>query len=126
MNKDVKDNKTSNTILGRDSEFEGNIKFFGTLLIQGGFKGTISGEGTVSIDTYAVINSDIHASEVNISGTVYGQLSAENKIHVFSSAKIYGDIEAPDIQIEKGSMIKGKCQTHKIDLPNKEERAILN
>ena len=117
---------TSNTILGKDSDFEGNIKFFGTLLIQGAFKGKIYGEGTVTIDKDATIRSDIHASEVNVHGTIFGKMSAENKIHVYKSAKIYGDIEAPAIQIEKSALIKGKCHTHKIDLPNEEELAIIN
>ena len=39
----------TDTILGRDSEFEGDLKFYGTLLIDGSFKGNITGEGTISI-----------------------------------------------------------------------------
>jgi cytoskeletal protein CcmA (bactofilin family) len=97
MYKKNKDIKASNSILGKDSDFEGNIKFFGTLLIQGAFKGKIYGEGTVTIDEDATIRSDIHASEINIHGTIFGHVLAENKIHLYDSAKVY--IQESSLQV---------------------------
>ena len=47
MKKRKKPRKKTDTILGRNSEFEGNLKFYGTLLIDGSLKGKITGDGTI-------------------------------------------------------------------------------
>jgi len=118
--------KTSNTILGKDSEFEGNMKFIGTLTIEGTFKGNISGEGKIIIGLDGVVRANLLASDVVIYGKIYGRASAENKISIYSSGMIFGDIKAPEFQIEKGSIIKGKCITANIDRTDEEEVDIIN
>jgi len=117
---------TSNTTLGRDSEFEGNMKFIGNITIEGSFQGNISGEGTIIVGLNGEVRANILASDVIIYGTVYGQVSAENKICIYSSGIIFGDIKAPELQIEKGAIIKGKCDTNKIDETDEQELAIIN
>ncbi len=124
MNKKISQFQTSNTILGKDSEFEGDMKFFGTLLIKGVFKGNVAGEGVVTIEQDAIVASNIHASVIKIHGKIFGQVSAENKVHIHDTGQVFGDIEAPDIVIEKGALVKGKCHTHQINMPGEEEQAI--
>ncbi len=125
MKKKPKAIKTSNTILGKDSNFEGNMKFFGTITVGGAFKGNISGEGTVIVDPAGNLRCNVYASDVIIHGKVSGHVSAENKICIYSSGIIWGDIEAPDIRIEKGAIINGTCNTHKVDKLNNKDRAIF-
>ncbi|MCP3943963.1 MAG: polymer-forming cytoskeletal protein [Desulfobacteraceae bacterium] len=125
MNNTPKEMNASNTVLGHDSEFEGDMKFFGTITIKGSFKGHISGEGTIIVEKNGNLISDVHATYISVHGQIHGQVSAENKIHIFSSGIIYGDIKAPDIQIEKGALIKGNCKTHKIDLPVEKDPPII-
>lgn len=119
-------NNTSDTLLGEDSEFNGDIKFFGTLTIEGAFKGNISGEGTVIINANGDIKANIHTSEVIVNGTIHGQVSAEKNIYINKSGMIFGDIEAPNIQIVRGALFKGKCTIHKVIKPSKDEQAIIN
>ncbi len=126
MKEKTKESNISNTILGKDSGFYGNMEFTGTLTVEGSFEGNISGEGTVIVDHTGVLRCDVCASDVIIYGKVYGHISAENKICIFNSGKIFGDIEAPNIRIEKGALINGKCNTHKVDKPNTKDRAINN
>ncbi|MBT3387884.1 MAG: polymer-forming cytoskeletal protein [Desulfobacula sp.] len=118
--------KASNTILGKDSEIEGNMKFIGTLTIEGAFKGNILGEGKIIIGLDGVVRANILASDVVIYGQIYGRVSAENKISVYSSGRIFGDVKAPEFQIEKGAIIKGKCITGKIDKTDEDELDIIN
>ncbi|MFH2059744.1 MAG: polymer-forming cytoskeletal protein [Pseudomonadota bacterium] len=126
MKKTNKEIIISNTILGKDSEFEGNLKFIGAITIEGSFKGSVSGDGTIIIGLGADIKADIQALDVNIYGKIYGQVSAANKVCIYSSGEIWGDINAPKIQIEKGAIIRGKCVTHKIDQADKKELAVIN
>lgn len=118
--------KASNTILGKDSEFEGNMKFIGTVTIEGAFKGNILGEGTIIVGLDGVVRANILASDVVIYGKIYGRVSAENKICVYSSGKIFGDIKAPEFKIEKGAVIKGKCSTNEFDRTDEEYLDIIN
>ncbi len=126
MKKKTRELNISNTILGKDSGFYGNMEFTGTITVEGSFEGNISGEGTVIVHRTGVLKCDVYASDVIIYGKVYGHISAENKICIFNSGKIYGNIEAPNIRIEKGALINGNCNTHKVDKPNTKDRTIIN
>ncbi len=126
MKKRKKSRKEADIILGRDSEFEGNLKFYGTLLIDGSFKGNITGEGTILIGKEGIIESDIYVSNIIIYGEVHGNIIAEEKIEINAPGKVFGYIEAPIIEIEKGVVLKGKCQTQRPKIVVKEELKMIN
>ncbi len=126
MKKRKKSRKEANIILGRDSEFEGNLKFYGTLLIDGSFKGNITGEGTISIGEEGIIESDIHVSNIIIYGEVHGNIIAEEKIEINAPGKVFGYIEAPIIEIEKGVVFQGICQTQRPKVVVKEELKMIS
>ncbi len=101
--------------LGRDTEFEGNLSFKGMVRIDGRFKGEINTEGTLIVGETAVIDSDIHAANVIISGEIRGHIVAGEKIEIISPGKVFGDIEAPSVIINTGVIFEGNCQTQKQD-----------
>ena len=101
--------------LGQDTEFEGNLSFKGMVRIDGRFKGEINTEGTLIVGETAVIDSDIHASNVIISGEVRGHIVAGERIEILSPGKVFGDIEAPSVTINTGVIFEGNCQTQKRD-----------
>ena len=121
-----KQREKTDILLGRDSEFEGNLKFYGTLLIDGRFKGNITGEGTISIGEEGIIESDFHVSNIIIYGEVHGNIFAEEKIEINAPGKVFGYIEAPIIEIEKGVVLQGKCQTQRPKVVDKEEKDTTN
>jgi len=101
--------------LGRETEFEGNLSFKGMVRIDGRFKGEINTEGTLIVGETAVIDSDIHASNVIISGEIRGHIVAGEKIEILSPGKVFGDIEAPSVTINSGVIFEGNCQTQRRD-----------
>lgn len=101
--------------LGQETEFEGNLSFKGMVRIDGRFKGEINTEGTLIVGETAVIDSDIHASNVIISGEVRGHIVAGERIEILSPGKVFGDIEAPSVTINTGVVFDGNCQTQKRD-----------
>ena len=126
MKKRKKSRKEADIILGRDSEFEGDLKFYGTLLIDGSFKGNITGEGTISIGEEGIIEADIHVSNIIIYGEVHGNIIAEEKIEINAPGKVFGYIEAPIIEIEKGVVLQGTCQTQLPKVVVKEELEMIS
>lgn len=126
VKKKNKEITTLNTFLGKDSEFEGNVKFINTIIIEGSFKGIIFGKGTIIVGRHGELRANIHAPNVVVYGKIYGQVSAGNKICVYSSGSIYGDITAQEFQIEKGAVIKGKCNVSFQQKINFQKLAQLN
>ena len=101
--------------LGQETEFEGNLSFKGMVRIDGRFKGEINTEGTLIVGESAVIDSDIYASNVIISGEIRGHIIAGEKIEILSPGRVFGDIEAPSVAINTGVVFEGNCQIQSQD-----------
>jgi len=112
--------------LGKESSFEGIIRFKGTTRIDGRSKGKIVGEGTLFIGNEAVVESEIHASTVINSGEIHGNIYAQNEIELHVPAKVYGNFEAPTIEMEKGVIFEGTSWQRKPKLTDDEKLEIKN
>lgn len=110
------------TYIGKDTEFEGKLRFCGTIRIDGQFRGEIIGEGTLIVGEGATIEADIHVSQIFNSGRIQGDVTADNKIEIRAPGKILGNIQAPSIVINEGATIEGNCRMHGIS--KKEERKL--
>ncbi len=110
------------TYIGKDTEFEGKLRFYGTIRIDGQFRGEIMGEGTLIVGEGAIIESDIHVSQIFNSGRIQGDVTADNKIEIRAPGKILGNIQAPSIVINEGATIEGNCRMHGVS--KKEERKL--
>lgn len=99
-----------NAFLGSDTQFEGKLSFKGVVRIDGRFKGEISTEGTLIVGETAFIESDIHASEIIISGEVSGNIIAEKSIEILAPGRVFGNIKAPSVTISEGVVFEGICQ----------------
>jgi cytoskeletal protein CcmA (bactofilin family) len=97
--------------LGRDTEFEGSLSFKGIVRIDGRFKGDVKGEGTLIVGETAVMECDLHAATVIVSGEVRGHIIAGDKIEALAPAKVFGDVEAPSVIINAGVVFEGNCRT---------------
>jgi len=111
--------------LGPDTEFEGSLSFKGIVRIDGRFKGDVKAEGTLIIGETAVVESDVHAATVIVSGEVRGHITAGEKIEVLAPARIFGDIEAPSVIINAGVVFEGNCRTEIKDEALKNKVAFL-
>jgi cytoskeletal protein CcmA (bactofilin family) len=99
-----------NALLGEGTKFEGKLFFEGTARIDGRFNGEIFTEGTLIVGEKAVLESDVRASHIVISGTIHGTLVAEKRIEIHAPGKVIGNIQAPDVSIAEGVIFEGLCQ----------------
>jgi cytoskeletal protein CcmA (bactofilin family) len=119
---DMKAIENITTYIGKDTEFEGKLRFYGTIRIDGQFRGEIMGEGTLIVGEGAIIESDIHVSQIFNSGRIQGDVTADNKIEIRAPGKILGNIQAPSIVINEGATIEGNCRMQGVG--KKEERKL--
>lgn len=101
--------KEITTLLGQDSEFEGNLCFEGTLRIDGRFKGEIKSEGTLALGPTADVQGEVHVRTCVIEGNFSGNLTAMESVEIRAPAKVKGTVATPELQVERGVLLDGKC-----------------
>jgi cytoskeletal protein CcmA (bactofilin family) len=96
--------------LGRETKFNGMLKFKETLRIQGQFKGTIEAGGDLVVDKDAVVEADhINVDSLTVYGDVTGDIFAVDKVDMMTGAKVRGDIKAARLRLADGVLFDGQC-----------------
>ena len=100
--------------LGKEAEPDGKLKSYGNIIrIDGHFKGEISAEGTLIVGEEGMIEANIDASCVVISGEIHGNINADQRVDIQASGKVFGDINSPIVAIDEGGIFEGSCQMPK-------------
>ena len=100
------------TFLGKNTVFDGVLKFEGAIRIDGLFKGRIEApKGTLVIGEAARLESNIHVASIIISGEVRGDITADHKIDINVPGRVFGNIQAPTVVVQEGVVFAGNCQT---------------
>lgn len=100
-------------ILGKGSEFEGKLRFEGTVRIDGNFKGEVHSAGTLIVGENATIEGDLELDSAIISGKIDGNVVAKTRVELLAPAKMTGNIETPALVIQEGVMFDGYCKMSK-------------
>ena len=107
--------------LGKNSEFDGNLFFSGTVRIEGHFKGEIAGDGTLIVGDDAVIESEVQVAHLVVCGEVRGNLSASEKIEIHPPGRVFGNLQAPAVVMDEGVVFEGCCRMKEIKRPGDEK-----
>jgi cytoskeletal protein CcmA (bactofilin family) len=115
-----------NAFLGNYTEFEGKLSFKGAVRIDGKFTGEIFTEGTLIVGQSATIKSDIHVSNIIVSGEIRGNIIADNRIEIHAPGKVFGNIQAPVVVIDEGVIFEGNCRMQKKDKETEKKLAVIS
>lgn len=96
------------TTLGKDTEFEGTLKFKEGLRIEGKFKGDIETDGFLIIGDTGDVTAEIKVGSMVVEGKINGNIGASDLVELRSSAEMRGDITASKLKIEEGVVFIGK------------------
>ena len=111
-----KKKETHVVVLGKQTSFNGHLKFRETLRVQGRFKGTIEATGALIVDKEAVVDADrIIVSSLTVYGAVQGNVYALDKVDMMSGAKVQGDVTAARLRIANGVLFEGQCNMTGVD-----------
>jgi len=75
-NDDHKGIERITTTLGRETDFNGTMRFKDSLKIDGSFSGEIVSTGFLYVEQGATITANIHVGSVVVGGTVKGNIEA--------------------------------------------------
>lgn len=113
-NSSVKSGATTgvDTLIGRQTEILGDIRFAGGLHIDGKVKGKVltSGEKTssLSVSESGAIEGDVRVPNIVLNGTVIGDVYATEKITLAAKARVTGNVYYRIIEMEGGAQVNGQ------------------
>lgn len=99
--------ETISAIIEEGCKFEGNLSFNGVARVAGIVNGSIFSNDTLIVSEGAIINADISANVILISGTVKGNIKASSRVEIRRPAKFEGTIAAPSLIVEEGVIFHG-------------------
>jgi cytoskeletal protein CcmA (bactofilin family) len=94
-------------LLGQGAEFEGKLKFAGTVRIDANFRGSITTNDVLVVGEHAKIEAEITCGTVIVYGEVNGNIKAKTAIEFRQPARVRGDIETRSLVVEKGVLFQG-------------------
>lgn len=93
----------------------GDIKTKNDIRVDGIIKGKIITTGRLVVGNTANVEGNIDCVNVDVIGTVLGDIQASGTVALKSPAKVTGNIIAGVISIDPGVMFNGTCQMLKKD-----------
>lgn len=111
MKKNNKNKEKNVTVLGKETVFDGVMKFSETLQIDGKFNGAIDSQGALIISKTADCRVQyVKAASIVVEGAVAGSLSAVDKVDLKPQSSVRGDITAGRIRIADNVSFEGSVK----------------
>ena len=99
-----------NGFLDAATSINGELRFSGTLRVNGNIQGSITTDDLLIVGEEAVVNADIKAGEVAILGTVSGNIECVRSVQICPSGRLRGDVRSPKLVIEDGGVFEGSSR----------------
>ncbi len=105
------DESSMETVLAKDVDCKGKLKFSKKVLIKGRFEGDIeTTDGSIYIGEGALVNSpSIKTGTFSNKGKVVGNVEAKVRVEQYTGSNLEGDIVTKDVYFETGSTFNGNC-----------------
>lgn len=87
--------------------FTGSLHSDADGIIVGTVNGNVNINGKLFIKKEAIVNGDVTASYIVVSGKIMGDIICRGKLILKSSANIKGSVHTLEIQIEKDAVVDG-------------------
>ena len=114
-------NSQDQATIGKSLVIKGEVSGSESLYIDGRVEGSINLSGNrVTIGRNGVVNANINAREIVVTGKVRGNLTASDRVDIRNEGSLTGDVVAQRISIEDGAFFKGGIDIRK---PGANEKA---
>ena len=100
---------SANNVIGVNSFFSGTFIVNGSLRIDGRFEGKFLQAEQLYIGSSGKIKTNINTVSLVVEGLIMGNITATGRILLMPTAKVYGDIRTPELIIQNGVVLEGKC-----------------
>ena len=107
---EVKENLKDMTLISRNASIDGDIKFTGSLRVEGNVKGNLiaeSDEGHLTVGESGVIEGQIRVPNIIVNGTVKGDIHSTKHVELAAKARVTGNVHYALIEIVMGAAVNG-------------------
>lgn len=98
-----------NTLIGKNTIFQGELQAEGTIRIDGEIRGEVSVKGDAYIGETGMILGNIHAVNVVTSGKIEGNVYTSEQLRITTTGKIIGDVKVKSFIVDEDAFFEGKC-----------------
>jgi cytoskeletal protein CcmA (bactofilin family) len=109
-NNEHKSIEKTTTTLGKETSFNGMLRFKESLKIDGTFEGEIESPGFLYIENGATVKANIKVGSVVVGGVVRGNIEASERLEMLTTGKVFGNIRTAKLNIADGVVFEGKCE----------------
>jgi cytoskeletal protein CcmA (bactofilin family) len=100
------------TVIGRETELRGDIRFHGGLHVDGAIKGDVSGSGdqrsTLILSESGAVEGDVRVANVILNGTVVGDVYATERAELAPQARVTGTLYYRLLEMAMGAEVNGQ------------------
>ncbi len=96
--------------LKKDASFEGTMESPDNIYLEGTISGEIKTEKNVYVLKGAILNTDLFAENIQVFGSIKGNLTAKKRIIINDAAKVYGNIRCESLRLLEGATYSGKME----------------
>lgn len=100
------------TLVGRQTEVLGDVRFTGGLHVDGKIKGKVIASAdkasALSVSEHGSIEGDVRVPNVVLNGSVIGDVHASHKITLAAKARVTGNVYYRIIEMEGGAQVNGQ------------------
>lgn len=106
-----KGSNRQDNIIDVDASMQGSLVFKDpvNLRIKGSFDGSLETKGNLTIGETATVNATIQCEDIVIEGKVKGNIDASSRVSLAPTAIVEGDIKTPNLIVQEGAILQGKC-----------------
>ncbi len=98
------------TLIGKNTSFEGTLTAEGTIRIDGKIKGDVKVEGDIYIGESSQVIGNIMGSNIIVGGNVDGNIIANEQLRLTSTGKVIGDISVKSLIIDENGVFEGSSK----------------
>ncbi|MCI0354087.1 MAG: polymer-forming cytoskeletal protein [Acidobacteria bacterium] len=99
------------TLVGRQTEVHGDVRFTGGLHLDGTIKGKILADGkdaVLSISESGKVEGDVRVPNLVLNGVIQGDVYATQRLNLSSKGRVNGNVYYKVIEMNSGATINGQ------------------
>lgn len=108
--KDKKEGGKIDTLVGKDSSFNGTLKVNGSIRVDGYLEGNVESKDSIVLGKDGKIKGDIKTKDIVVGGQIIGNIYASNRAEFQHGANFQGELFCRQLVIEEGVFFEGNCK----------------
>lgn len=108
--------RSGTTVIAAGTKLVGDLALSDSLHIDGRLEGNVRSDGEVSIGQQGLVNGEITAERILISGQFEGSITAE-RLEIATGGRVDGDVTVGELVIESGARFNGTSHSRQQEPP---------